>query len=91
MERRDCKSCGMTQYSAEPRFPQLCIRCRELVYPSKEEMRLWKARSDYINLHCQRCRRLWTIRDIPRGSSCPDCGGYLKYVGVTPAGDLVHE
>ena len=81
MERRDCKSCGMTQYSAEPRYPQICINnyCRALVYPSKEEMRLWKARSDFISLHCQRCYRVWTLKDIPVGNSCPDCGGSFKY------------
>ena len=45
MERRDCKACGLTVYTAEPRYPIICIN--NIVLPIPGENPVLRGRAVY--------------------------------------------
>ena len=82
MERRDCKTCGLTVYTADPRYPIVCQvpECRSLVYPSQEEINRWKKNDpEFKSFKCSRCFRVWTVKALTGSQgTCFDCGGVLE-------------
>ena len=84
MEERRCKCCGQRAFSAEPRFPQVCINedCQKLVYPAQEEITRWKRETPgFKSFKCRDCFRVWTVRAYAAHTGeCWDCGGLLVLV-----------